>query len=832
MQVILKPVSHPELGEIVIRDRLFPIGRHEPPFSGFGPEAVARLSRRHARLFEQDGAVYLVDLGSLNGTSVNGTPLDKLPRQLAQNDEISFAGDLTYRTELLGKSATGAAVGPESAGVVLTLTPEHPESAIEPLVVSEFPFLVSKSDDAFSRYRDRFPDEFTFLSRRHAHIFARDQNLLIEDLGSTNGTFVCGNRLDEHALTLHEGDTIAFGGDHFLYRVHIKRIDREAGRPVDDPGALTEALTSPEDIARTTFVTSANSFIDIFCIDNADEQGAEETPQDEADPANAGKDKSRGEGGGAAKPGGKPGRASIFLRELRRAFFDQERPAGRRLAWGSLVAVVVLSGLVALSYFQGAPKRDIERLLDEHAYLESAQRADRYLSRHPDDEDVAKLATEAVLGYAVPDWARQLEAGEFAAARATVTEARALSTHNPSARAMLGILDWIADLEEFIQERGGPDGPIVVFEHEGRMDELLRWWDRDANENQRLAGRIARYQPAFDPARARAFSHLRTLRSEKSLYLAAIDELKAELRARLGNGDIEDLDAALAEFEGKYPRISGVDALRQDARSYRLLSDALGERDWTEASALLDRSEFATPPFRQKVATIRSERLPPPEIALQYRKASQLWRDGQDDEAIAILESLTEGTWGTVAQEALEHKRAVRDRYRALIRSKQGNRYAESLLAFFGSLDPEEDVHFVDALKPDFQRYRDQAVERARQAFRDARKAWETYQSKGRILGLQRLEARISNKFRDLAEQLTEAYGHAKRGADLYDLLNIDYPSDEQALYQSVLRECRLQRRSLQELRMVLEPGLLRGKLELLPDPDAKAPAATQATPG
>jgi len=51
MQVILKPVIHPELGEIIIKDDLFPIGRHEQPFAGYEPAFIEKLSRRHARIF-------------------------------------------------------------------------------------------------------------------------------------------------------------------------------------------------------------------------------------------------------------------------------------------------------------------------------------------------------------------------------------------------------------------------------------------------------------------------------------------------------------------------------------------------------------------------------------------------------------------------------------------------------------------------------------------------------------------------------------------------------------------------------------------------------------
>ena len=34
MQLILKPLTQPELGEIIVNDTLFAIGRHEEPFVG------------------------------------------------------------------------------------------------------------------------------------------------------------------------------------------------------------------------------------------------------------------------------------------------------------------------------------------------------------------------------------------------------------------------------------------------------------------------------------------------------------------------------------------------------------------------------------------------------------------------------------------------------------------------------------------------------------------------------------------------------------------------------------------------------------------------------
>jgi len=50
------------------------------------------------------------------------------------------------------------------------------------------------------------------VSRNHAKIYQRENRLLIEDVGSTNGTFVNKQRLTPHLPhALQEGDTVHLG---------------------------------------------------------------------------------------------------------------------------------------------------------------------------------------------------------------------------------------------------------------------------------------------------------------------------------------------------------------------------------------------------------------------------------------------------------------------------------------------------------------------------------------------------------------------------------------------------------------------------------------------
>ena len=95
--VVLKPVMHPELGDIRVERELFAIGRAETPFAGLRADIAAELSRRHAKLFFEQDAAYVADLGSKNGTTVNGEAVRGMPRQLRDGDELRLAGVLGYR---------------------------------------------------------------------------------------------------------------------------------------------------------------------------------------------------------------------------------------------------------------------------------------------------------------------------------------------------------------------------------------------------------------------------------------------------------------------------------------------------------------------------------------------------------------------------------------------------------------------------------------------------------------------------------------------------------------------------------------------------------------
>jgi len=822
MQLILKPISQPGLVEIIVNDTLFAIGRHEEPFVGYDPRLVTRLSRRHARIFEQDSVVYLADLGSLNGTTVNGQAVGKIPVKLQPGDEVCFAG-LCYQIEILGAAAKRVSQRSGTAPVMLVLKPKTPESPLEPIVVSQFPFLVNKNSEVFARYSEQLPDQIKYLSRRHAHIFLRNDALYIEDLGSTNGTYVSGTRLEEHAHPLGTGDVIALGGECFVYRVELVFEDTEAPSQGLDPTHVATQVTGIEDVTRTTFVTSANSFLDIFCIDDA---GADGDPAAAPLPAKGKEADADAAAIGPTRVWLAPlQRLRSSLGEVRSALAEDAPNRPRRL-WPVGVLLVAAAGIATTVYMSTAAERNISTLIEAGEYQQAAVAANAYLETHHDDRDVGELATEAMLKATATAWTQLVMSGDYAAARDMLESGRRLSKYNASASPLIDSMQWVTDMEQFIAERGGPGAPIVMFEQEDKVNDLMDWWETDPNTHHRSLGAIVREVPEFAELRSRVISHQRALQSHKDLEFTAIDRLRETLDEKLEADRTGDLGAVLADFESRYPQIEGTGKLKSDLDRYLVIEAQIESRDWLLAGESLSAADFQTPPFRARAAFIAAKLLPDDDVVDRYREASRAWREGEFDQANRLLKELAASRWPEPAERELQRHAKLSSEYAQLQVTRGTPGYDEQLLAFYSALDPAQDSYYLEAVKGDFETHREKALVRAQQAFEDARASWQKYRDQGGIRGLQRLESGISATFRSLANTLSEAYRDASYGKRLYSLLQAGYPSEWDELYSQITREVSLQRRSLTELSMVLEPSLKQAKLQLIPVLQADQPPA------
>ncbi len=840
IDVVLKPLSKPELGEIRIVDGVFAVGRNEPPFAHHGQDVLAMLSRRHARVFRENGAVYLADLGSRNGTTINRITIEQTPQQLQDGDEIAFGGVLAYRVQITPRAQK---MRPAS-GLTLTLTPESAHSGLDTIVVTRFPFLVSKADALFSRYQAAHARQVSYLSRRQAHVFQKGGDVCIEDLASTNGTFVDGLRLQEHAVPLQDGVLVAFGGDHFTYRVGIAKEPQTEPAPAGPRTTPTPAHTPtptpthtsaqarpsaapqptpPAAPDKTTFVVAPTSFLDIFCIDQA--ASDTESPSGAIAPAAAAAS-ATAEKEPAAKRRPR-GRVLLLLSELSTLIASDEPEGSRRGWWKAAALVAVLGGLALAATLWGADERELKNAVRRGDHTQASVLADRLLEQRADDVDLRALATEAALKAHVPPWLAKLQARDFDAAQAALGALSELGVRNPDLRPLVGELAWLGHLERLVSARGGPDAPIRIYADEDGIEALMARWNDNTSEHQRALARVAAHVPQFSGPYSEALTHLRKLQSEATVYLAAIERLKAGIATELRRDNPEALVPVLREAAEKYPRLGGLDGVRADLARYIEIRREARNRQSGRLFALQLKARFTTPPFQLSYDTLAaSGQLPSADLVRQYEAATQAWKDGQASQALAGLQKMVAGPWAEAATKALERKQAVVARFAVLQQARTTSAtsgatggYVEQLLAFRESLDADEDLHFVRATQADLELHKDRVVARAQDDLNRARALWQEYRNSGAIDASQRIETTVSNPFRARARLLSEASRYAQQGTLIYAQVDAAGAERWAAVRDEINAEAKAQRSALQDLRNVLEPALLKSKLALLGEP-------------
>ncbi len=129
--------------------------------------------------------------------------------------------DDTARVRLADSKCDGVAPrGPKSEGVLTVLRGPNPGFLY---TLDNDAALIGRSPEAQVSIAD------DALSRRHARIVRRDASFFIEDLESTNGTFVDGKRLHK-PRKLEDGCRISLGGRTLLRFALHDAIEQEAAR--------------------------------------------------------------------------------------------------------------------------------------------------------------------------------------------------------------------------------------------------------------------------------------------------------------------------------------------------------------------------------------------------------------------------------------------------------------------------------------------------------------------------------------------------------------------------------------------------------------------------
>lgn len=254
---------------------------------------IRSVSRQHAEITREDEDYFLCDLGSGNGTQLNGKKIRPREKHLLRSGDLIRIEEYDIRFFLDDESTTSDLEEDTDTDILEIKLLKKMMRALDSEDTPSLEILSGSSsgqrvflkeqDHPFIIGRDEACDltlPENVLSRRHSQLEHKWGGVVITDLGSKNGTFVNNEPIQEKLL--HDGDRILLGTLKVLYR-NPKEVNAQLTHQELQKKKLVAALEEAEVINKKQQEREAREAEEAEAAQAAEEAKAQEVEESLAD---------------------------------------------------------------------------------------------------------------------------------------------------------------------------------------------------------------------------------------------------------------------------------------------------------------------------------------------------------------------------------------------------------------------------------------------------------------------------------------------------------------------------------------------------------------------
>jgi pSer/pThr/pTyr-binding forkhead associated (FHA) protein len=772
----------------------FKVGRNEPFFLKIKetvPHCIIDtqlLSREHARFDLKGGELCVTDLGSVNGTEVNGKKIKSGETiVLKEGNTVCFATKFCFIVHDKRVCQAGEQV--------LFLLPESTQSGLYPLgPITQFPFVIGREMPHFQLYGAAYQSELQAISKRHAEITRSGDILQITDLGSTNGTLLDGRALAEGIYPLPDKARLSFS-PFFTYTVSWKTaaIEEITESNMDQsiaqdntivfnqgPGQQKSKKTQPEKTDGTVYMAEATDYLGIFSGQYKYDEDIEKVADEQRLKA--------------------PAKKINYLNSK------------NILLLTSVLLCLVAAG--AGYIFTQDPRIKAFKLYKEANYAGAADIAGKLVKEQTEDSELQTLFINSVARSYLQQCVGALNEQKYQNFHNCLQNVSNLSHNDKQLIEIVETLSLVGRITQLLPFTN-PQKIVVRIEDFVKYKEVYTQWDKNKLDYKSNLAKLAALENKYVTLQENFYQSLNMLALVTSRYIDAFDTLQKQMRIRLEEGRPEEIGMLMAKYTDDNPQVRGVQLYEEDLQQYLRLWESIKARNLYQVVLTMRSIHCQTEVFNTSIDRLKQDVIPDANTLAIFEMAVDSWKKGKAEPAISLLQSIKDGSWHKEINDELLHYQKIYSSYDQLMLQKGQEEFGANLHSFTKWLK-SDDVYYLQQVQSELEKLKEDGARKMGQFFQAGENAWDQYLQNGKISGALRMENTLSEAFKKKAVLLNLASQNIQKGLEVSKTHQISLSPNQLRLKEIIITELLNERKRIIDLAGVLDENIKKDKIQFL----------------